>query len=179
MPRSLRSWPACAGARSRRRGRPEPAARALEFLILAGLRLREVLDATWEEINWDEMAWEIPGPRMKNREPHNVPLVGRMIEILREQEAARPEGHPFVFPGQKARRPLDNGAVHDLLKRMDVDAVAHGFRSTLRDWAGDKTDFSREVCEHALAHKVKGVEGDYRRGSALEKRRGLMAAWSD
>jgi integrase len=113
----LGSWPACAGARSRRR--------ELEFLILAGLRLREVLDATWEEINWDEMAWEIPGPRMKNREPHNVPLVGRMVKILREQEAVRPEGHPFVFPGQKARRPLDNGTVHDLLKRMGVDVVAH------------------------------------------------------
>ena len=66
-----------------------------------------------------------------------MPLVGRMVEILREQEAARPEGHSFVFPGQKAKRPLDNGAVHDLLHRMEVDAVAHGFRSTFRDWAGD------------------------------------------
>jgi integrase len=102
-----------------------------------------------------------------------------MVEILREQEAARPEGHPFVFPGQKARRPLDNGAVHDLLKRMGVDAVAHGFRSSLRDWVGDETEFPRDVAEHALAHKVKGVEGDYRRGDALKKRRGLMAAWSD
>jgi integrase len=65
---------------ARLRGRPEPAARALEFLILAGLRL--LADATWEEINWDEMAWEIPGPRMKKREPHNVPLVGRVVEML-------------------------------------------------------------------------------------------------
>jgi hypothetical protein len=65
------------------------------------------------------------------------------------------------------------------LKRIGVDAVAHGFRSSLRDWVGDETDFPRDVAEHALAHKVKGVEGDYRRGDALKKRRKLMAAWCD
>jgi hypothetical protein len=102
-----------------------------------------------------------------------------MIEILREQEATRSEGHPFVFPGRKAKRPLDGSAV--LLKRMGVgaEAVAHGFRSSSRDWAGDETDFAREVIEHALAHKVRGVEGDYRRGTAFKKRRELMELQCD
>ena len=63
---------------------------------------------------------------------------------------------------------------------MELSHVtAHGFRSTFRDWAGDETHFAREVAEAALAHKVgDAVERAYRRGSALEKRRQLMQAWS-
>ena len=55
----------------------------------------------------------------------------------------------------------------------------HGFRSSFRDWAGEVTNFDREVIEHALAHKLPDrVEAAYRRGTALDKRRRLMAAWS-
>jgi integrase len=58
-------------------------------------------------------------------------------------------------------------------------ATAHGFRSTFRDWAGDCTNFPREVIEAALAHVVDSeTERAYRRGDALEKRRKLMEAWA-
>lgn len=66
-----------------------------------------------------------------------------------------------------------------LLKRMKADVNVHGFRSTFRDWAGDETEFPREIAEAALGHKVgDAVEQAYRRGTALERRRKLMAAWS-
>jgi hypothetical protein len=62
-----------------------------------------------------------------------------------------------------------------LKQRMGFAGVTiHGLRSSFRDWAGDETHFPREVCER---HIVRGVEGDYRRGAALEKRRELMDAW--
>jgi integrase len=32
------------------------------------------------------------------------------------------------------------------------DVVPHGFRSTFRDWAAERTNFPREVAEAALAH---------------------------
>ena len=65
-----------------------------------------------------------------------------------------------------------------MLKRMGVDATAHGFRSSFRDWAAEQTSFPREVCEAALAHTVENkVEAAYRRGDLLEKRRELMEAW--
>jgi hypothetical protein len=54
----------------------------------------------------------------------------------------------------------------------------HGLWSTFRDWAGDKTEATRETAEFALAHTVRGVEGDYRRESAIEKRRDLMSEWA-
>lgn len=54
----------------------------------------------------------------------------------------------------------------------------HGFRSTFRDWAAERTAYPREVCEMALAHATGDkVEAAYRRGDLFEKRRRLMAEW--
>jgi integrase len=65
------------------------------------------------------------------------------------------------------------------LRRMEVDAVPHGFRSTFRDWAGERTSYPREVAEQALAHVLQNkTEAAYRRGDALEKRRAMMEDWS-
>ena len=66
------------------------------------------------------------------------------------------------------------------MKQLGYDATAHGMRSCFRDWCGDQTAFSHEVCEAALGHKI-GNRGEaaYRRGSALAKRRRLMQAWAD
>jgi integrase len=66
-----------------------------------------------------------------------------------------------------------------LLRRLGVDATAHGFRSSFRDWAAEATNFPREVAEAALAHAVESrVEAAYRRSDLLEKRRMLMEAWA-
>jgi len=67
-----------------------------------------------------------------------------------------------------------------VLRRMKVgDATVHGFRSSFRDWAGNVSNFPREVVETALAHVVGDkAEQAYRRSDALEKRRKLMEAWS-
>jgi len=66
------------------------------------------------------------------------------------------------------------------MRRMKVDAVPHGFRSTFRDWAGESTSYPREVCEHALAHKLAdGVEAAYQRGDMLQKRAAMMKDWAD
>jgi hypothetical protein len=66
-----------------------------------------------------------------------------------------------------------------VLRRMNVDATVHGFRSAFRDWTGERTAFPREIAEAASAHLVGDeVERAYRRGDALDKRRGLMDAWA-
>jgi len=66
-----------------------------------------------------------------------------------------------------------------LLRRMQVATTVHGFRSSFRDWAGEASNFPREVAEAALAHNVgDATERAYRRGDALEKRRKLMEAWA-
>ena len=82
--------------------------------------------------------------------------------------------------GAKPEKPLSNMALLMLLERMGrSDLTVHGFRSTFRDWAAERTNFPREVAEHALAHSLPDkVEAAYRRGDLFEKRRRLMAAWA-
>lgn len=154
------------------------AARALEFCILTAARSGEVAGAKWSEIDFAAKTWTVPGERMKAGLLHRVPLSGRAVAILREMEKLRTS--EFVFPGAKDSRPLSDMALTQLLRRMGLDVTTHGFRSSFRDWAGDRTAFPREVAEAALAHLVGDeVERAYRRGDALEKRRKLMVAWAD
>ncbi len=162
---------------ARLRERHAMAALALEFTILTAARTGETLGATWDEIDLDDNVWTIPGGRMKAGREHRVPLAARAIEILRLCERGRTGD--VVFPGQRADRPLSNMSMEMLLRRMgERKATTHGFRSSFRDWAGERTTFPREVAEAALAHQVGDeTERAYRRGDALEKRRELMAAW--
>ena len=116
---------------------------------------------------------------MKAGKEHRVPLSTPALAIL-EQMAAMRDGE-FVFPGGKAGRPLSNMALLMLLRRMGRgDLTAHGFRSTFRDWAGDTTDFPRDVIELALAHTLGDkVEAAYRRSDGFQKRLLLAEAWAN
>jgi len=151
--------------------------RALEFLILTASRSGEVLGARWDEIGLAERVWTVPAERMKSRREHRVPLCDRALAILNEMKLYRRNG--FVFPSER-RENLGESPMRELLKRLGYKATIHGMRSTFRDWAGEQTNFAREVCEAALAHAIGNkVEQTYRRGDALEKRRRLMEAWAD
>ena len=157
------------------RRREVPAARALELTILCATRTSETLEADWSEFDLDAALWTIPADRMKSVKEHRVPLAPRAVAILRQMGPSQ----GFVFKGRAADRPLSGMSMEMLLRRMNVDVTVHGFRSTFRDWAGEKTDAPREVAEAALSHTVgNSAELAYRRGDALEKRRKLMEEWA-
>jgi integrase len=160
------------------RARQAMAAAALEFCILTAARSGEVYGARWEEVDFANKLWTVPAARMKAAREHRVPLSNRAVEILQVLYATRTDD--FVFPGQKANSPLSGMAMEMVLRRMNLDGVTvHGFRSAFRDWAGNETDFARELAEAALAHVIGDkAEQAYRRGDALEKRRTLMDAWA-
>lgn len=156
------------------------APRALEFLILTAGRTGEVLGARRNEFDLAKGMWTVPAGRMKGEREHRVPLSARAVAIVRDLLKSH-EGE-YVFPGQRAGAPLSNMALLQVLQeRMGrEDLTVHGFRSTFRDWAAERTNFAREVCEMALAHVVSDeTEAAYRRGDLLEKRRQLMAKWSE
>jgi len=152
-------------------------AKAMEFAILTACRTGEVLGARWDEVDFEGQVWTIPAERMKGNRPHRVPLVAVTIAILKAQEGANTV---LVFPGAKVGKPLSDMAMLTLLRRMKRDDITvHGFRSTFRDWAAEKTDYPREVAEMALAHTVgSAVENAYRRSDLFEKRRQLMGEWA-
>jgi integrase len=168
--------------------RADGAAPALAFLILTAARTGEVRWMTWDEVDLNAKVWTVPKSKMKGKREHKVPLSGPAIEILRAQLAGRRDGDLYCFPGHRPGKPTYDTALTTLIERMrattridgkDVAITAHGFRSAFRDFAGDETDFSRDVAEAALAHLVGDkAEQAYRRGSAFDTRRRLMDAWA-
>ena len=163
------------------RGRKGSSASAMEFMILTAARTGEVRGARWQEIDLTIKVWTIPADRMKAGKEHRVPLCDRALQILNSIKSNR-NPDEFVFPGWKAGTGLSDGAMLALLRKMEVGPYTpHGFRSTFRDWAAEEAhQFSNETVELALAHTIRNkAEAAYRRGDQLERRRELMAAWSE
>jgi integrase len=161
------------------RGETGNAARALEFCILTASRTGETIGARWDEIDMKAKLWTIPPERMKASREHRIPLSQWAIVILCEmQKHAEAE---FVFPGGKTKSPLSSMALLMLLRRMKRDDLTvHGFRSTFRDWAAERTTFPSDVAEMALAHTISDkVEAAYRRGDLFDKRKLLAEAWAE
>lgn len=151
---------------------------AIEFLILTGLRSKEVRLAVWDEIDLEKGLWTIPAARMKGKTEHVVPLSGRAVDVL---NAARELGEgDLIFPGAKAGRPMSDMTMSKLIKQLGFDADIHGFRTSLRVWVQECTNASFEVAEKSLAHKTKNkVVAAYARSDLIEKRRQLMQRWAD
>jgi integrase len=152
-------------------------AKALEFTILTATRSGETRGATWAEIDLQEGVWTVPGARMKAGREHRVPLsldAKKLLEAL-----PRMVGTDLVFPAPRGGQ-LSDMTLSAVMRRMEVDAVPHGFRSTFRDWAAERTSYPHEVCEMALAHTIANkAEAAYRRGDLFDKRRRLMNDWAD
>ena len=166
------------------REKTDATAPALEYLILTATRTGETLGARWSEVDFDLKLWTIPKERMKAGREHRVPLSERALSILAMVKArCMQRGRPseYVFFGRRPGSPLSRMSLARLVRRVHDDRVTvHGFRSSFRDFCGDRTHFPREIAEHALAHAVGDeTELAYRRGDAIEKRRQLMEAWSD
>ena len=140
-------------------------------------RSAEVFGATWAEIDVDAATWTIPPGRMKGKREHRVPLSGRALEILVEARELD-NGTGLIFPSARGRK-LSRVSFHNLLKRAEIHATAHGFRSSFRDWVAEETDHPREVVEAALAHVVRNkVEAAYNRTDLFERRHRLMQEWA-
>jgi integrase len=158
------------------RAREGIGARALEFTIYCAARSGEVRGALWSEVDFESAVWTVPPERMKAKREHRVPLSASALSLLRR--LPRGSDSDLVFASNKGGL-LSDMTLTLLLRRMQVDAVPHGFRSTFRDWVGELTSYPRELAEQALAHVVENkVEAAYRRGDALEKRRKMMAEWA-
>ncbi len=152
------------------------AARALEFVILTAARSGEVRGMTWAELDLDAGVWTVPAQRMKAGKEHRVPLSDQAKSLL--QVLRKIEDVPLVFPAPRGGV-LSDMTLTAVTRRMKVPAVPHGFRSTFRDWAAERTNYPRDMAEQALAHTLGDkVEAAYRRGDMLEKRRKMMQAWA-
>jgi integrase len=157
------------------RQRDSVSARCLEFTILCAARTGEAIGAVWDEIDLKKRIWTIPAERMKSDREHRVPLCDRAVEILK----ALPHRGAHVFTGSN-RKPLSNMAMLELLRGLLPGHTVHGFRSTFRDWAAERTNYPEFVYEMALAHAVgDATVKAYKRSDLLERRVRLMKQWAD
>ena len=139
--------------------------------------LRDV-ECQLDEINTTDHVWTIAATRMKANREHRVPLCGRALEILKAALTLGSGRGPLVFPTPRGK-PLDAQRLVHLLQTHQIAAVPHGFRSSFRDWAAEKTNHPREVIEAALAHVVQNkVEAAYARSDLFESRHHLMDDWA-
>ena len=151
-------------------------ARALEFAILTAARSGEVRGAAWGELDLVQKVWTVPASRMKLRVVHRVPLSDAALNLLRD--IPKVDGSNLVFNSPRGKQ-LSDMTLAAVLRRMGIDAVPHGFRSTFRDWCAEKTNFPREVAEAALAHGNKDqTEAAYLRSDMYAKRCQMMNAWA-
>ncbi len=165
-------------AKVRRSGAYRGAVLSFEFLVLTAARSAEVRGATWDEIDLEAAVWTIPARRMKAAREHRVPLSDRALAVLDEARELAQAGN-LVFPSQKGRM-QGHHPMGKMMRRLEIGAVPHGFRSSFRDWAAECTETPREVCELALAHVNNDrVEAAYRRTDLFDRRRVLMQQWAD
>ncbi|NWA26430.1 integrase arm-type DNA-binding domain-containing protein [Pseudomonas gingeri] len=152
--------------------------KAMQMTILTACRTNEVLGATWDEFDLEKGVWKIPPHRMKAAKEHRVPLSQAALDLL--NGLIRMRGNSHVFPGAREGKHLSNMSMLMGLRRMGrTDLTMHGFRSTFRDWAAESTQYTREVCELALAHvRQDKVEAAYFRGDLFEKRQAMMSDWA-
>ena len=149
---------------------------AFEFLVLTACRSGEVRGARWDEVSDDAATWTVPPERMKAKLEHRVPLSVRAVAVFDEARGLADKSG-LVFPSPTGRV-LSDSTLSKLLRELGIGAVPHGFRSSFRDWAAERTDVPREVCELALAHVNSDRVEAYRRSDLFVKRRKLMEDWA-
>jgi integrase len=156
---------------------------ALRLAPLLFVRPGELRHAEWSEIDLDESVWNIPGVKMKMKEPHLVPLSDQAVEILRELQPLT-GASKYVFPsGRSFARPMSNNAILAALRRMGYDKntmTGHGFRAMARTILDEVLQVRPDYIEHQLAHAVRDPNGRaYNRTAHLAERRKMMQKWAD
>ena len=157
-------------------------ARCLELAILAACRSGEARGAKWSEFDFEGRVWSIPAERMKAGRAHRIPLSATAVKMLTALPRFKDsEGNDveLVFPGRDVTKPLSDMSLTAVMRRMELTAVPHGFRSSFTDWCAERTAYPSEVREMALAHAIGNeTEAAYRRGDLFDKRRNLMEDWA-
>ncbi|MYC31530.1 MAG: tyrosine-type recombinase/integrase [Chloroflexi bacterium] len=153
---------------------------AFEFLVLTATRAGEVRGATWAEIDLEARTWIIPASRMKARREHRIPLSEAAMHVLERSRQFCKEDGGVIFPAKRKGGQLSNMVFEMMLRRLEIPAVPHGFRSSFRDWMGECTGANWAVAESALAHSSgERASLGYHRTDYLEQRRPLMEKWAD
>ena len=151
---------------------------AFQLLVLCAFRSGEIRFADWSEIDWESATWTIRASRMKAGKEHRVPLSDKALGTLRDAWGISGQDGGLIFPAPRSGKAMTDMTLTALLRRLEIPAVPHGFRSSFRDWAAEQSGASWAVCESA--HNVgNSTEAAYMRSDLFERRRELMDEWAN
>ncbi len=158
--------------------------RAIKVLMLTFVRTGELINATWDEFDLEKGQWEIPGWRMKMKNPHIVPLSRQVVELLREQkEETEHLNTNWVFPSQvRPKDPMSNNTILFAIGRLGYKKrmTGHGFRALAMSNIKEKLGYRHEVVDRQLAHAQRNkVDRAYDRAQFLDQRRKMMQEWAN
>ena len=151
----------------------------LLFLVFTISRSRQSREATWDEIDFENATWTIPGSRMKSGLPHTVPLSSQAIDLLIDVQDRTGSYHGLIFPPQATAKHIHVGELSKLLHSVGERAVPHGMRASFRNWSGRTPEISNEVAEAAMAHSHDRVVAAYLTDDYVEERIDVMQLWGD
>lgn len=155
---------------------------ALQLAPLVFVRPGELRHAEWSEIDLEAKEWRIPGPKMKMRDRHIVPLSSQAVEVLKAIQPLTGQGK-YVFPGNRTiQRPMSENTVNAALRRLGYEKdemTGHGFRSMASTLLHEQ-GWLHEAIERQLAHADRNsVSAAYNYAEHLPKRREMMQSWAD
>ena len=155
---------------------------ALRIAPMVFVRPGELRRAEWSEIDFDKAEWVIPGPRMKMKEKHIVPLSRQALEILRELHPLTEESR-YIFPSPRTfDRPMSDNAILAALRSMGYTGdmmTGHGFRSMASTLLNEQ-GWNRDAIERQLAHAERDeIRAAYNYAQHLPERKKMMQAWAD
>lgn len=144
----------------------------LRFVVLTGCRSGEARQATPAEFDLDAQEWRIPAAHTKTDEARRVPLPDAVCSIVQGRQSA------LVWPTASGGL-MSDVTLQRALRRCVAAASVHGFRSSYRTFAEEKTDADHAVMEMSIGHVQNSVLRAYARGELMEKRRKLACQWAD
>jgi integrase len=158
----------------------------MEFTMLCATRIADItggkehsVPMLWSHVDLTGALWRIPDTKMSR--PFDVPLSDPALRLLGEMKQFTDLSNPeIVFPGAVGGTVLSSATLRHMLKAMGYGGTmtTHGARSLFKTWAAETTNFEKGVVESCLAHQQTELDQAYHRGSYLDKRRRLMAAWA-
>jgi integrase len=156
--------------------------RAMKLIMLTFVRTGEMIKAKWDEFDFEQKQWTIPGERMKMRRDHIVPLSDQAIVLLKEQQKLTGKWE-WVFPNQAApRKHMSNNTILMALNRMGYKGLhtGHGFRALAMSTIKEQLGYRHEVVDRQLAHGHKDkIAAAYDRAQFLGERKKMMQEWAN
>jgi integrase len=158
-----------------------PTKLAIKLLLLTFVRKSELLNATWDEIDFQHTEWRIPAERMKMKDPHIVPLSKQAVVALKELSKLA-SGSRYLLPSiDSLRKPLSDSTLNVAFDRMGYGGrfTPHGLRATASTILNEQ-GFRPDVIERQLAHTERNrIRAAYNKAEYLEERRAMMQHWAN